>query len=70
MGCLGRVVRNVGRMWLTLEEVGDCERSFRCVADGSEEYDRLFHGLRKGLDQHVFLLLSRECTEEQGHVGK
>ena len=70
MGCFGKVVRNVGRMRLTLEEAGDCERPFRCVADGSGECDGLFHSLRKGLDQHVFPLSSLECTEDRGHVGK
>ena len=33
-------------MWLILEEAGDCERPFRCIADGSGECDRLFHSFR------------------------
>jgi len=56
-------VRDVGRLWLTLEYVGDPERLFRCIAGGSGESDRLFHSLRKRLDRHVFPLLSRECSE-------
>ena len=40
----------VGRVWLTLEEGGDCGRPFRCIADGSGECDRLFHNLQKRLD--------------------
>jgi len=29
-----------------------------------------FHSLCRRFDRHVFPLLSRECTEEQGHGGK
>ena len=36
-----------GRMWLIFEEAGDCERPFRCIADGSGECDRLFHSFRE-----------------------
>ena len=34
------------------------------------ERDRLLSSLRDRLYQHVFPLLSREFTEEYGHVGK
>ena len=47
----------VGRMWLILKYVGESEILFRWMTDGSGESDRLFHSLRKRLDQHVFPLL-------------
>ena len=40
------------------------------IADGSGERTRLFNSLRNILYRHAFPLLSRERTEEQGHVGK
>jgi len=34
-------------MWLALEEAGDCEMPFRCIANGSGECDRLFSQFTK-----------------------
>ena len=49
-------------MWLTLKDAGDRERPFRCIAMVSQ--------FTKGIRPTCLSLLSRECTEEQRHVGK
>jgi len=40
---------------------------FRCIADGSGEWDRLSHNLRERLDRHVFPLSSQDRTDTEGN---
>ena len=39
------------------------------MRESLKDGDKFFHSLCRSLDRHVFPLLSRECTEEQGNGG-